>query len=89
MKSVITTFTIQQNWRWVILSNESSSKLEKWRAKYAALVIALGCLYSVIIGWGENWILTSILGLGVIVCGIIGFCDIKRFITSKAKNGDF
>lgn len=71
------------------MSNESASKLEKWRSKYAALVIALGCLYSVIIGWGEHWILTSILGLGVIVCGVIVFFDIMRFKTSKAKNDKF
>lgn len=76
---------VQQSWRWVTLSNKSSSKLEIWRARYAALAIALGCLYSVIINWGENWILTSILVLGIIICGTIGYFDIKRSITRKSK----
>ncbi|WP_260508257.1 hypothetical protein [Cytobacillus firmus] len=44
------------------MSNENNSKLEKWRAKYGALFIALGCLFSLINSWGKNWILTGILG---------------------------
>jgi len=60
------------------LRNENPSKLEKWRGKYGALIIALTCLCSVIISWGNNWILTGILGLGVLFCGTIGIFDIRR-----------
>ncbi len=54
------------------------SKLDKWRAKYGALAIALTCLISAINSWGDNWILTSVLLLGVLVCGTISYFDIKR-----------
>ncbi|WP_226376911.1 hypothetical protein [Oceanobacillus halotolerans] len=60
------------------MSDEKNSKLGKWQAKYGALVIALSCLCSAIITWGNNWILTSVLGLGVLICGTIGIFDIKR-----------
>ncbi|WP_010530177.1 hypothetical protein [Lentibacillus jeotgali] len=33
-----------------IINNDGSLKLEKWRAKYGALAIALSCLCSLIIG---------------------------------------
>ncbi|RHW37501.1 hypothetical protein D1B33_08160 [Lysinibacillus yapensis] len=56
----------------------NSSKLEKWRADYAASITTLACLYSLIVSWGENWFLTSLLGLGVFVCGSIGFFNLKR-----------
>ncbi|APH05818.1 hypothetical protein A9C19_14350 [Bacillus weihaiensis] len=62
-----------------MLSNANSSKVEKWRMKYSALITMLVCLYSVLISWGDNWVLTSILGLGVIVCGTIGISDWKKF----------
>ncbi|MDF2038470.1 hypothetical protein P2R12_16040 [Cytobacillus oceanisediminis] len=67
------------------MSNDNHSKLEKWRAKYGVLVIALGCLFSVINSWGNNWILTGILGLSVLICGTIGIFDIKRAITEKNR----
>ncbi|MFD2043686.1 hypothetical protein ACFSTA_04765 [Ornithinibacillus salinisoli] len=65
------------------MSNENSSILVKWRSKYGGLVIALSCLCSVIISWGNNWILTGILGIGVLICGTIGIFDIKRTVTEK------
>ncbi|AND43209.1 MAG: hypothetical protein ACQEXE_26825 [Bacillota bacterium] len=48
------------------------------RAKYAALIIALACLYSVVVSWEENWFFTVFLGLGVLVCGLMSYFDIKR-----------
>ncbi|USK39629.1 hypothetical protein LIS77_03610 [Cytobacillus firmus] len=50
--------------------------MDKWRAKYGAIVIAFSCLLSLISSWGKNWILTGVLGLGVFLCGAIGFFDI-------------
>ena len=69
----------------IFLSNEAPSKLDKWREKYAALVVALACLYGVIDSWGSNWILTGILSLGVLICGTIGVFDIKRAIYNRKK----
>ncbi|MFF5996917.1 hypothetical protein AAGS61_19585 [Lysinibacillus sp. KU-BSD001] len=60
------------------MSNSKQSKLERWRAKYAALLVALGCLYSFIVNWGDNWFLTGVMGVGVCICSTIGFFDIKR-----------
>ncbi|WP_186577926.1 hypothetical protein [Aquibacillus kalidii] len=57
---------------------DENSKLEKWREKYGAIVIALTCLCSAITSWGDNWMLTVILVLGFIVCITIGIFDIKR-----------
>ncbi|TXC92772.1 hypothetical protein FS935_00800 [Metabacillus litoralis] len=54
------------------LSSDGSSKLARWREKYGSLVIALCCLCSTITSWGDNWILTGILLLGVLICGTIG-----------------
>ncbi|MBG9449300.1 hypothetical protein ABE67_08190 [Cytobacillus firmus] len=62
----------------MILSNKNHSILDKWRAKYGAIVIAFSCLVSLISSWGKNWILTGVLGLGVFLCGAIGFFDIRR-----------
>lgn len=62
------------------MTKEKSSKLEKWRATYAASITGLACLYSVVLSWGEHWFLTAILGLGVLVCGTVGFFDIKRIL---------
>lgn len=59
------------------LSNKKSSKLEKWRAKYASLIVGLGCLYSVVANWGENWFMTALLIAGVIICGTMAFFDLK------------
>ncbi|KHF39247.1 hypothetical protein [Halalkalibacter okhensis] len=65
------------------MSKGNSSKLEKWRAKYGAIAIALSCLSSTVVTWGNNWILTGVLALGVLTCGMIGIFDIKR-----AKSGE-
>ncbi|MBM7602565.1 hypothetical protein JOC75_000535 [Metabacillus crassostreae] len=65
------------------MSGDDSSKLARWREKYGALVIALCCLCSAITGWGDNWILTGILLLGVLICGTIGIFDIKRVLEKK------
>lgn len=67
------------------MSIENTSKLAKWREKYAALAVALACLYSLIDSWGKNTILTSILGLGVLVCGTIAFFDLKRAIHNRRE----
>ncbi|MDR7075815.1 hypothetical protein J2Y03_000803 [Neobacillus niacini] len=67
------------------MSNEKSPKLKKWRANYAATVTALACLYSVVVSWGDNWFLTVILALGVLVCGTIGIFDIKRTLNENTK----
>nr|WP_152023723.1 hypothetical protein [Oceanobacillus iheyensis] len=65
------------------MSNENTTKLEKWRAKYGALAIALSCLCTMISIWESNWFLTGFLGLGVFVCGSIGIFDIKRSMAEK------
>ena len=67
------------------MRNENLSGLEKWRLKYGALITSLSCLYGAIMSWGNNWILTIILGLGVFICGIIGIFDLKRAVKKKAK----
>ncbi|MCM3239388.1 hypothetical protein M3589_16935 [Heyndrickxia oleronia] len=63
------------------MSIENPSKLENWRKKYGTSVIAVSCLCSLITSWGNNWILTCFLGLGVLICGTIGISD----ITSRNK----
>ncbi|WP_033828048.1 hypothetical protein [Bacillus andreraoultii] len=60
------------------MSTQKTSKLKKWREKYAGLAVAIGCLYSVLVSWGENWFMTMLLLLGVFICGTIGFFDLKR-----------
>ena len=60
------------------MSNKKNSKLEKWRKNYASLAVAIGCLYSVIVSRGDNWIMSALLSVGVIICGTIGFFDLKR-----------
>ena len=65
------------------MEKQRSSKLDRWRDKYGALVIALACLYSGISSWGQNWILTSVLVFGTFVCGAFGFFDIKRAFIEK------
>lgn len=71
------------------MRTENLSKLEKWRAKYGALTIALCCLCSLITSWGNNWVLTVILGLGVLICGTFGIFDISRSIREKGGNGNW
>lgn len=53
------------------LSNENSSRSYKWR-RYGTFVIALSCLASLIMTLGDNWVLSAVLGLGVLTCGTIG-----------------
>jgi hypothetical protein len=65
------------------LSNENPSKLEKWCAKYGAAAVAFSCLLSMISSWGNNWLLTGFLGFGVLICGAIGFYDLKRARINK------
>ncbi|TGB03540.1 hypothetical protein E4663_00610 [Halobacillus salinus] len=65
------------------MGNYRLSKLDRWRDKYGALVVALACLYSAISSWGQNWILTSFLVFSTIVCGAFGFFDIKRAFKEK------
>ncbi len=56
------------------------SRLKETQTKYGALMISVSCLCTVMISWGNNWVLTSILGLGVLICGILGIFDIRRAI---------
>lgn len=60
------------------MRKKNTSKLEKWRNKYSAIIISLSCFFSVVVTWGNNWFLTAILILGVFVCGTIGIFDLKR-----------
>lgn len=62
---------------------QKQSNFEKWQTKYGALIISLSCFCSAIISWGTSWILTFILVLGGMVCGIIGILDIRRVIKGK------
>ncbi|MEK4630540.1 hypothetical protein MKZ17_20370 [Solibacillus sp. FSL R7-0682] len=62
------------------MNNNKNSKLEKWRKDYAALAVAIGCLYSLIVSWGDNLFMSVLLSLGVIICGTIGFFDLKRIL---------
>ena len=59
------------------MSTDQSSKPAKWSAKYGSLVIAFCNLITCISSWGDNWILTVVLGIGVLVCGTIGIFDLK------------
>ena len=63
------------------LENENLSQRGKRRVNYGALFSSLSCLCGVFISWGNNWILTSILGLGVLVCGVIGIFNIWSSMT--------
>ena len=45
---------------------------------YGPLMIALSCLCGAIINWGKSWFLVSILGFGVVICGIIVLLNIRR-----------
>ncbi|MEK4093597.1 hypothetical protein [Viridibacillus sp. FSL H8-0110] len=57
---------------------KKQSKLEKWRTKYGSLAVALGCLYSLIVTWGEGWFFTAIMILGVFICGSFAIFDLKN-----------
>lgn len=43
------------------MANNKQTKFEKWRQNSAALVIALLCLFTAVINWDENWIMTGVL----------------------------
>lgn len=60
------------------MSNKKNSKLEKWRKNYAALAVAISCLFTVVVSWGDNWFMSAWLSVGVVICGTIGFFDLKR-----------
>ncbi|MCT2536462.1 hypothetical protein NC661_03615 [Aquibacillus koreensis] len=60
------------------MSHNKSGRLVRWREKYGAIAVAISCICSAIVSWGNNWILTGILVLGVFFCGLIGIFDIKR-----------
>lgn len=60
------------------LEEKKQSKLEKWRKKYGSLAVALGCLYSLIVTWGEGWFFTAIMILGVCICGTFAIFDLKN-----------
>lgn len=60
------------------LNQQKPSKLARWRAKYGALAVTLGCLYTVISNWGDNWFMTILLSVGVFICGTIAFFDMKQ-----------
>ncbi|WP_223701058.1 UbiA prenyltransferase family protein [Sutcliffiella deserti] len=55
----------------------------EWREKYGALLVAVSCLSSAIVTWGNNWILTGILVLGVLVCGTMGIYEVKDARTKR------
>ncbi|WP_036659328.1 hypothetical protein MHH33_08840 [Paenisporosarcina sp. FSL H8-0542] len=59
------------------MEEKNQSKLEKWRTKYGSLAVASGCLYSLIVTWGEGWFFTAIMILGVCICGAFAFFDLK------------
>jgi hypothetical protein len=60
------------------LGDKKQSKLEKWRTKYASSVIALGCLYSLLVSWGEGWFFSVIMIFGIFICGSFAICDVKK-----------
>ncbi|MCS0824779.1 hypothetical protein NX029_12425 [Cytobacillus firmus] len=60
------------------MNDVKPSIIQRLRAKYAALITTLACLYSVVVSWGENWFFTVLFGLGVLVCGLMSYFDIKR-----------
>ena len=65
------------------MEDKKHSKLEKWRAKYASLVVTLGCLYSLIVTWGEGWFFTAIMIIGVLICGTFAVFDLKNSISKQ------
>ena len=59
------------------------SRLEEWRGKYAAIVVALGLLYNVVQYGGENWFWTIFFSRSTLICGMIGYFDLRRTILNK------
>ncbi|MFZ0477436.1 MAG: hypothetical protein WAM18_18350 [Halobacillus sp.] len=66
------------------MGSGNTSQLDKWRGKYGAIAVAVACLFSGISSWGENWIMTCILILGTVVCGMMGFFDIRKARKEKS-----
>lgn len=60
------------------LVNKNPSKSYKWHEKYGAFITALVCQYCLIINWEHNWLLAGFFGLGVLICVVIGFSDVKK-----------
>ena len=52
-----------------------------------ALIVALCCFVSALANWGTHWLLSTVLIIGVVVCGTIGFFDVKRAYRHKKKLG--
>ena len=67
------------------MEDKKHSKLENWRAKYASLVVALGCLYSLIVTWREGWLFTAIMIIGVLICGAIAVFNLKDSVSKERK----
>ncbi|MGN7479119.1 hypothetical protein ACTHOQ_14835 [Solibacillus silvestris] len=65
------------------MNKKEISNLKKWRENYAALIVAMSCLYSAVESWGDNWFMAALLSAGVIICGTIAFFDIKRILNLK------
>lgn len=67
----------RSKWECINLNDIKPLKIQRLRAKYGASITALACLYSVVVSWGENWFFTVLFGLGVVVCGLMSYFDIK------------
>ena len=51
---------------------------KRWWSYVAPIAIAISCFCTLIVTWGNNWFMSGILMLGVIVCGTIGYGDMKQ-----------
>ncbi|MEC5425851.1 hypothetical protein QGM71_20565 [Virgibacillus sp. C22-A2] len=67
------------------MEDKKQSKLEKWRAKYASLVVALGSLYSLIVTWGEGWFFTTRMIIGVLICSTFAAFNLKDSISKQRE----
>lgn len=60
------------------------STFRVWREKYGFVIVellmALLCLYMLIITWGDSLFFTGFSVLGVCICGTIGVLDLIRTI---------
>lgn len=65
------------------MQEQKQTRLEAFREKYAALLVTLACLYTVIETWGEGWFFTILLSFGVLICGTFAFFSFKSRIKSK------
>lgn len=53
--------------------------------KYRGFIIAVACLITAINSWGNHWVMTGILVIGVIICSLIGISDIKEHKPQKTN----